>query len=170
VVAGGLVVGGVALGTGPAEPSFGGMSEMGAASVERAAPAATTSTTASPTPVASPEAATPVPAAADDGAPAGGAASDGGTGGGCRSTYGGGCPPTSVPPPPLSEVARRVLETGSAVPDYPGRYQVDQATGQIVDTGNASLPNPPVSVEVAPTTVPPPPEIVITPSPTTPVP
>jgi hypothetical protein len=61
-------------------------------------------------------------------------------------------------------MARRILETGSAVPDYPGRYQVDPTTGQVVDTGNASMPgNPVVSVPVAPP--PPPPAPVILPPP-----
>jgi hypothetical protein len=50
------------------------------------------------------------------------------------------------------------------VPDYPGRYQVDPTTGQVVDTGNASMPgNPVVSVPVAPP--PPPPAPVILPPP-----
>jgi hypothetical protein len=60
--------------------------------------------------------------------------------------------------------SRRIRETGSAVPDYPGRYQVDPTTGQVVDTGNASTPgNPVVTVPVAPP--PPPPAPVILPPP-----
>jgi hypothetical protein len=60
----------------------------------------------------------------------------------------------------------RILETGSAVPDYPGRYQVDPTTGQVVDTGNASMPgNPVVSVTVAPPPPPPAPAILPPPPP-----
>lgn len=42
------------------------------------------------------------------------------------------------------------------MPDDPGRHQVDPTTGQVVDTGIASLPTEPVDVPVVTTTIPPP--------------
>jgi hypothetical protein len=56
------------------------------------------------------------------------------------------------------------------VPDYPGRYQVDPTTGQVIDTGSASIPTPPVSVEVVPPPPPPPPVILPETPPAEPVP
>ncbi|HEX6416852.1 MAG TPA: hypothetical protein VFZ77_00085 [Acidimicrobiales bacterium] len=66
------------------------------------------------------------------------------------------CDGVSIPPPPDSDVAAAVRSTGSGVLDYPGRYQVDPDTGQVVDTGSASVPTEPVDVVAVTTTVPPP--------------
>ena len=75
-----------------------------------------------------------------------GAAACGGAVGGC----------TTPGSPPDSDLAAQVRSTGSAVPDDPGRHQVDPTTGQVVDTGIASLPTEPVDVPVVTTTIPPP--------------
>lgn len=53
-----------------------------------------------------------------------------------------------TPAPPMSDTARQVHLTGSAVPNYPGRHQRDH-NGQMVDTGAASIataPTRPTSV------------------------
>lgn len=75
---------------------------------------------------------------------------------GCGAALGP-CDAAALPPPADSDLAAQVRATGSAVPDHPGRYQVDPATGQVVDTGIASLPTEPVDVPVATTTTMPPP-------------
>lgn len=95
--------------------------------------------------------ATSAAAQATDGEAATGAAGTGSCAGAIGS-----CDGASIPPPADSDVAAAVRSTGSAVPDHPGRYQVDPATGQVVDTGTASLPTEPVDVVVVTTTVPPP--------------
>jgi RHS repeat-associated protein len=84
-------------------------------------------------------------------------------------------------PAPHSATATAVLNTGSAVPNYPGRYQTDPSTGQQVDTGNASIPTTPVvpqptgsrpgpgSPEINPTTLPEDSPIQFNQSPTSPL-
>jgi hypothetical protein len=96
--------------------------------------------------------------AAADGAAAGGPAPGGDS---CERWVGAGCRPVlPVPPPPSSGPA-------DGIGDYPGRYQVDPATGQVIDTGNASIPTEPITVETVPTTAPPPPVFEPEPTPTT---
>lgn len=92
---------------------------------------------------------------AADGSAAGGSPAGGDS---CERWVGAGCKPTLPTPPPPSAPA-------DSIGDYPGRYQVDPTTGQVVDTGNASIPTEPVTPETVPTTAPPPP--VILPEPTT---
>lgn len=92
---------------------------------------------------------------AADGAAAGGSPAGGES---CERWVGAGCKPTLPTPPPPTAPA-------DSIGDYPSRYQVDPATGQVVDTGNASIPTEPVTVETVPATTPPPP--VVVPEPTT---
>jgi RHS repeat-associated protein len=95
--------------------------------------------------------------------PGGGGSGGGGSGGDGGSPAGGGGGWSSVggdqnvianpPPAPPSPTQQQVAATGSAVPNYNGRYQVDQHTGQVVDTGAASIataPSSPTSVSAAP--------------------
>ena len=141
----------------PADSEFAGVARMARDEPDRRPPATapTTTTTAA---VALPAPAEPVPPA-EPVASGGGAPGirSGSAGTSVASSCADGiCTDLSGPFPPMpqSELARRVTETGSAL--LPGEYPV--ATG------------PPVSVEVAPTTVPPPPELVAPTPPAEPVP
>lgn len=107
-------------------------------------PMSVSATTVPSTVPATPAASTPV-------AGEGGGDGESGDGGSeCHITgSAGACPPLAIPPPPVDE-------TAGGIPDYPGRYQVDPATGQMVDTGIASMPGPAITPPVVTTTVPPP--------------
>jgi hypothetical protein len=58
----------------------------------------------------------------------------------------GGRPATVLPPIPHSDLFNQVAGGGTAVPNYPGRYQIDPTTGQLIDTGAAGLAHDPAAV------------------------
>jgi RHS repeat-associated protein len=78
--------------------------------------------------------------------------SGGGTGPGGGGHPGVGSDPdvlANPPPPGWSPLAQQVMAGGGAVPNYDGRFQVDHVTGEVVDTGNASI----ATTLVAPTSI-----------------
>jgi hypothetical protein len=158
VVAAAVGAAGAVVPRAPVDAEFAGVAGAARAELDIRPPAtapSTTTTTVAAAPLPPTEAVLPAePVASDGGAPdarsgpAGTSAASRCADGICSDLIG------PFPTIPQSELARRIAETGS--PLLPGEYPV--ATG------------PPVSVEIAPTTVPPPPEIVPTPPPVEPVP